>query len=96
MKTGLFYLMAAVLTVSIASCTATYAVRERPAEVEYRRPPAPSPNHVWVSGNWVWRGGRYVWQEGYWTLPRRHAHYVEGFWTRSHGGWVWHPGHWQG
>lgn len=95
MKTIKLICLASLLLVIMSSCgTTSYTVRERPAEVVYTRPPRPSPNHIWVSGNWVWRGGRYVWEEGYWTLPRSRAHYVEGYWSHGRKGWLWHPGHW--
>lgn len=36
--------------------------------VEYRTV-APSPYHVWVSGDWFWNGGRYDWRPGRWAQP---------------------------
>ena len=46
-----------------------------PHVVHYVRPPAPSPNHVWIAGYYEPVGGQYRWREGYWA-PRPHAHAV--------------------
>lgn len=88
------YLMALVLAGALVSCRATYVVHDRPREVVYNRPPAPSANHVWVSGNWVWIGGRYQWREGHWETRHTGRIWVEGRWVSSRGGWRWQPGHW--
>lgn len=95
MKARKILFIALVFALSITSCRSSYTVRERPAEVVYTRPGAPSANHIWVSGNWIRRGGRYVWQEGYYTTRKNGSYYVEGHWQRNRGGWRWHPGHWQ-
>ena len=95
MKTKMFFTVAVIVVMSLCSCSATYAVRERPGNVVYVRPHAPSPNHVWVSGNWVWRGGRYVWQEGYWTTRRNGSRYIEGYWKNTRKGYSWRTGYWE-
>ena len=84
-----------IAMVSMVSCAPAYVVRERPHEVVYFRPPAPSPAHIWVSGDWIWTGGRYQWREGYWERPRRGAYWMEGHWQGSRGSYRWAPGHWQ-
>ncbi len=95
MKKYLLPFIAALGVISLVSCAPTYVVRERPREVVYFRPAAPSPVHVWVGGDWIWRGGRYEWREGHWENPRGRAHWVDGHWRAARGGWVWVPGHWQ-
>jgi hypothetical protein len=79
----------------ISSCTVRAVVRERPVEVVYERPPAPSREHIWVSGDWVWVGGRYEWREGHWENRRPGIVWVNGHWAETHGGWRWIPGHWR-
>ena len=84
-----------IISIVFYSCGPTTAVvTVRPAAVITVRPPAPSPRHIWVSGNYVWRGGRYVWVEGYWAPPRPGRYWVEGHWRESRGGYAWVPGHW--
>ncbi len=61
-----------------------------------RRPPAPSRNHVWVSGYHRWDGHAYVWESGRWeSRPRPHARWVAHRYVRRGGGWVFVEGHWQ-
>jgi len=69
----------------------------RPAErVVVHRPPAPSPNHVWVDEDWTPRGRTYAWHGGYWAAPPRpHAVWVPGRWDHRRGGYVWVAGSWR-
>jgi hypothetical protein len=64
--------------------------------VNVRRPPAPSPRHVWVEAGWTAQGGRYVYRPGYWALPPSgRTHWVPGHWrTRADGRTLWARGHW--
>lgn len=83
-----------------ANSYAQFVVRVRPARpvtrVVVRRPPAPSPAHVWVDEDWTARGGKYVWHGGYYAAPpRRGAVYVQGHWNQTRRGSVWVPGHWR-
>jgi hypothetical protein len=94
MKKFLIPLFAAGI-ISTASCTATYVVRERPAEVVYVRPAPPSREHVWISGDWIWAGGRYKWREGHYERRREGYRWEDGHWQTSRGGYKWAPGHWQ-
>jgi WXXGXW repeat (2 copies) len=93
-KHGLYTVVVAVF-ISFSSCTATYAVRERPREVVYVRPAPPSREHIWISGDWFWIGGRYEWREGHWDRPRHGATWRDGHWQQTRRGWKWVPGHWQ-
>jgi len=95
MKNYLLYFIAMITIASMVSCTATYVVRERPAEVVYTRPAPPSRDHVWISGDWVWAGGRYEWHEGHYERRREGYHWAEGHWQEAKGGWKWVPGHWR-
>ncbi len=89
-------ILATVMAIAVlSSCTATYVVRERPREVVYTRPAAPSYGHVWVTGDWVWQGGRYQWREGHWEVPRRGMRWADGHWVETPRGYKWVPGHWQ-
>lgn len=68
----------------------------RPERVVVRRPPPPSPQHVWVEEDWVPRGNSYVWHGGYWVAPPRPgAVYIAGHWRNQRRGSVWVPGHWR-
>ena len=95
MKKYVWYLVLAIALVSFASCTATYMVRERPAEVIYERPMAPSREHIWITGDWFWEGGRYTWHEGHYERRRQGYRWEEGRWQNAKGGWKWNKGHWR-
>jgi hypothetical protein len=91
-------IMMLIMAISFSAvANAQFVVKIRPAGPIYRaRPIAPSPSHVWVSGNYVWRGGQYVYTDGYWAIPPRPGvFWVEGHWKHRRGGWVWIPGHWR-
>jgi hypothetical protein len=61
-----------------------------------KRPPAPSPNDVWVDEDWRPEGKTYVWHGGYWAEPpRAEAQWVPGHWRQAPDGWVWVPGQWK-
>jgi len=95
MQKRLFYFLAIVSMLGLASCGTTYVVRERPAEVVYVRPAPPSGEHVWISGDWVWAGGRYAWHEGHWERRKEGRVWIEGHWQSTRGGWKWVAGHWR-
>jgi hypothetical protein len=80
---------------SVTSCTVQAVVRERPAEVVYERPVAPSREHVWVTGDWVWQSGHYQWHEGHYERPRPGVVWEGGHWQEVRGGWRWVNGHWR-
>jgi hypothetical protein len=40
-----------------------------PAPVREERPPAPSPQSLWVAGYWHWTGMQYAWIPGHWDAP---------------------------
>jgi WXXGXW repeat (2 copies) len=94
MKRMLSFIVIATVIACFASCTATYVVRERPAEVVYVRPAPPSREHIWISGDWVWAGSRYEWREGHWERRREGYRWHEGHWQSSRGGWKWVHGGW--
>jgi WXXGXW repeat (2 copies) len=95
MKKYVFYLVAVIAIAAFSSCAGSYIVRERPAEVVYSRPVAPSREYIWISGDWFWIGGRYEWREGHWDRARAGNRWREGYWQNTRGGYKWHPGHWQ-
>ena len=80
-----------------AAADAQIYVKIRPSHrVVNVRPPAPSPAHVWVSGEWTWGNGRYNYRDGYWDRPSNgHRGWVDGRWKHTRRGWVWIPGHWR-
>lgn len=96
MKNRLFYFVALFVSLSFASCVVRerYVVRERPQEVVYLRPAAPSPEHVWISGDWIWAGSGYHWREGHWERRREGRSWHEGHWQNTQHGWKWMAGHW--
>ena len=64
--------------------------------VVVRRPPPPSPRHVWVEAEWKGVHGHYVYRPGFWDVPPPGYHaWVKGYWmeTPRHGN-VWVRGHW--
>ena len=93
--------MIMILAVALSFSAATEAqiyVKVRPPQPVIKvRPPAPSPAHIWVSGEWTWGNGRYNYREGYWDRPkyRYHRGWVDGRWKHTRRGWVWVPGHWR-
>jgi len=57
--------------------------------------PAPSHDHVWMSGHWNSEGGQWKWVAGHWDLPpSRSAIWVAGHWIQGSGGWEWMNGAW--
>ncbi|QEM06499.1 hypothetical protein DIU31_024385 [Mucilaginibacter rubeus] len=91
-------LLAGLLSAGAFTTNAQIVVRVRPARpvAVIRRPPPPSPRHVWVEEDWVLSSGRYVWHGGYWAAPPRpRAFYVPGHWRNTPRGSVWVPGHWR-
>ncbi|MEI9958849.1 MAG: hypothetical protein WDM90_21630 [Ferruginibacter sp.] len=70
-----------------AVADAQFVIKVRPhAPVVHVRPAAPSPRHVWVSGDYVWRNGNYFYQEGYWAAPPRGRRvWVDGHWNHRRG-----------
>lgn len=100
MKTLWKGLVAAVaLTAAVNVSHAQVIVRARlgrPAAVVVKRPPAPSPRHVWVEEDWTPSGNTYVWHGGYWAAPPRpRAVWVPGHWVTRPRGYFWKPGHWR-
>jgi len=62
----------------------------------YNRPPAPSPEQIWIEGEWQWRNGGYAWKTGYWTPRDPHRVWVRGYWhQRQDGNWFWVDGYWE-
>jgi WXXGXW repeat (2 copies) len=84
-----------LLGVSRAEAQHNY-VKVHPTSRVVKRPPAPSPRHVWVGSEWAWSSGAYVETPGHWDLPpdgRRT--WVAGHWTREARGSYWVAGHWR-
>jgi WXXGXW repeat (2 copies) len=90
----LVFLTTIVLSLSACVAHETYIVRERPVEVVYTRPPAPGPQHVWVSGDWVWENGGYRWHEGRWERRHEGVAWHDGYWKTTAHGYKWIPGRW--
>ena len=96
----LFFIAFALMTFGAVKSFAQIEVSIRPAVpreyVVVRRPPPPSPSHMWVEAGWRWDGARYVYRPGYWAIPPRpRAVWIPGHWreTRRHGA-IWIEGHW--
>jgi WXXGXW repeat (2 copies) len=89
-------IVAIALSFSSLADAQQFTVRIRPQHHVIARPPAPSPLHIWVSGEWAWDNGRYNYHEGYWDRPSNGRHrWVEGQWRHTRRGWYWVPGHWR-
>ena len=91
-------LLAFILTLAYSAADAQIYVniRPRPQRVVVRRPPQPSPSHIWVKEDWRPQGKRYQWSGGYWAAPPRpRAVYVPGHWSRTRRGNVWVSATWR-
>lgn len=89
-------MMIAIAISFSAAADAQITVRIRPSAPRYERPMAPTPRHIWVSGEWNVNKGRYAYTEGYWSEPRgRYHRRSEGHWKHTRRGYVWVPGGWR-
>jgi hypothetical protein len=82
---------------AFSATAASVVIRIAPPRAVYqRRGPAPSRQHVWVSGYQRWDGNAYSWNQGRWEQrPRPRARWVSHHYTRQRGGWVFVEGHWR-
>lgn len=82
---------------AFSATAADVVIRIAPPRVKIeKRPPAPSRNHVWVSGYQRWDGNAYSWNQGRWEQrPRPRARWVAHHYVRQRGGWVFVEGHWR-
>jgi hypothetical protein len=79
-----------------ASAAEVYVRVGPPHSVHERRGPAPSRNHVWISGYHRWDGHAYAWAPGRWEArPRPRAQWVSHHWVHERRGWVLVDGHWR-
>jgi hypothetical protein len=77
------------------SASAQIYVSVHPVWAPVRRPPPPSPAHIWIDEDWVWRGGRYVAIGGRWEAPPRPGFvWFPGRWAHSGRGDRWIAGRW--
>jgi len=99
-KTAKVFVLFAALTLGATALSqAQIVVRIRPSRhervEEARRPPAPSPRHVWVDEDWKAKGHGYAWNGGRWEAPPREgATYVAGHWNKNRHGSVWVAARW--
>ena len=64
-----------------------------PAPREYRVPPQPGPDYVWIDGYWYPVNNQYRWHAGYWTRPP----YADAYWVAPYyEGDQYYTGHWEG
>jgi hypothetical protein len=95
-----YVLNVAVITVlalagSSSSASAQIYVNVHPAWHSVRRPPPPSPRHVWIEEDWTMRGGKYVSTGGHWATPPRPGYvWFPGRWEHSRRGDRWVAGRW--
>ena len=100
-----FLLLAASLLLSAATLTAQpphpgpgphwNRGNEYPQTPREVRPPQPSRNHVWITGDWVRFRGRYEYQPGRWVIPpKRNLTWQSGYWVNERNGRVWQRGYW--
>ncbi|QQL50400.1 YXWGXW repeat-containing protein [Mucilaginibacter ginkgonis] len=82
-------------TMSLAACSGSYYVADRPVEPVYARPAAPYADAYWVPGEWNWNGGRYVYTNGYYVHRRVGYTYAPGYWRQGPRGHVWVRGRWR-
>lgn len=96
MKTFLYFIVLAGITIVFTSCVGGYVASE-PSYGYYERPARPSESHIWISGDWGWNSHSraYVQKTGYWDRPRPGQVYVEGSWRTTPQGKSWSKGRWQ-
>lgn len=88
--------MSAMVSVSEAQIVVRARLGRPVRRVVVRRPPPPSPRHVWVDEDWVPNGHTYVWHGGYWAAPPRPGSvWVAGRWEHRAHGYVWIKGYWR-
>jgi hypothetical protein len=95
---GLMVTAALAATISVSDAQIVVRARlGRPVNrVVVRRPPPPSPRHVWVEEDWRPNGRTYAWRGGYWAAPPRpRAVWVPGHWDHRRNGYVWIGGYWR-
>ena len=89
------FVFAGALAFSAAAADVVVKIRP-PHAVADRRGPAPSRNHVWVSGYHRREGDAYVWTPGRWEQPPQpHRRWVAHHWVHEKRGWVLVEGHWR-
>jgi hypothetical protein len=94
-KPLLGFVFAGALAFSAAAADVVIRVAPPHAIVE-RRGPAPSRNHVWVSGYHRWDGNAYAWTPGRWEQPSQpRRRWVAHRYVHQKGGWVLVEGHWR-
>jgi len=84
-------------TLVFSAGAADVAIRVGPPHaVAEHRGPAPSRNHVWVSGYHHREGNAYAWTPGRWEQPpQAHGRWVAHHWVHQKNGWVLVEGHWR-
>jgi hypothetical protein len=55
--------------------------------------PAPSDNHIWVSGTWLWNGA-WAWRPGYWIVGQPDWIWTPAYYSWTPGGYVFIDGYW--
>src|SRR5258708_33147964 len=93
MKRIFIYLALVISIGALSSCTVRAVVHERPREIVYERPPPPSREHIWITGDWVWVGGRYQCHEGHRERHRPMTVWETGHWPGPGRSERWTPGH---
>ena len=89
----LFALALGVGTVQAAEIVVKVAP---PKVLVEKRGPAPSRDHVWISGYHRWDGDHYVWEKGRWEVPPRpHAKWIAPRWIHRRDGYVFSEGRWR-
>ena len=78
-----------------ASATDVNYLPEPPASLEAGpNIDAPSPNHIWVSGNWVWQDSRYMWRPGYFVIGQPNWVWTPAYYIWAPRGYVFVNGYW--
>lgn len=92
---NLVILSCLVFAAGTYSASAQVYVSVHPVWAPVRRPPPPSPRHIWIDEDWAYRGGRYVAIGGHWAVPPRPGFiWVPGRWDHGRRGDRWMPGRW--
>jgi hypothetical protein len=82
---------------AFSAAAADIVIRLRPpVAVVETRGPAPSRDHVWVSGYHRWDGNAYQWSAGSWQMPPKpHQRWVAHHYVHRNGGYVLVEGRWR-
>jgi hypothetical protein len=86
-------LLFAPVTATAAQISLGIQIGTPPAPRQFRVPPSPGADYVWVDGYQYPQGKSYKWHDGYWTRPPYEgAYWVSPYYMSGH----YYAGQWEG